>query len=297
LAGELACARLLVLPRSVDSWQRLYYYLCELGRSFGARVPPPFLYDVLHGPFATSAAYSAHSTQLLADALAAVSGRRPEHAALAESIALYNRIRDQLARVSALRRAEPCRFAGADALDLYSAAQRLDRSVFDNALGALLAREHAAHGGIRTLLVGSAHDTPALYQIVARAGGQVVADFHWRGELLFGPPIREDIAPMTALSEHYQRHSISVRTLPPPTAAVVELAQGEPRASGAVLLLHRRGSAELGLSGTSGRIARAGAARARARARSASTQRRAAAALAAVLRHVARSSIVEGRFA
>lgn len=225
LAGELACARLVVLPRSVDSWQRLYYYLCELARSFGARVPQPFLYDVLHGPFATSAAYSARSTQLLADALAAVSGRAPDAAALSDAIATYNRIRAKLARVAELRRAEPCRFPGADALELYTASLRLDPSTFEAALDALLLAEHAPCPGVRTILIGSAHDTPALYELVAQAGGQVVADFHWRGELLFGPPLRADSAPMQALCEHYQRDSWSVRSHPPPTEAVLELAR------------------------------------------------------------------------
>lgn len=225
LAGELACAQLLVLPRSVDSWQRVYYYLCELVRSFGARVPRPFLYDVLHAPFETSAAYSAHSTQLLADELAAISGRAFDAAALSEAIVTYNRIRAKLARVAALRRAEPCRFSGVDALALYAAAQRLEPAALDRALDALLQREHAACPGIRTIVIGSAHDTPALYEQVARAGGQVVADFHWTGELRFGPEIRQDIASMQALCEHYQRDSLSARTHPPPTAALLELAQ------------------------------------------------------------------------
>src|SRR4051812_18709064 len=53
LSGELDPARLVVLPRSIDSWQRLYYYLCELGRSFGERVPELFLYDLQQLPYDT----------------------------------------------------------------------------------------------------------------------------------------------------------------------------------------------------------------------------------------------------
>ena len=226
LAGELACARLVALPRSVDSWQRLYYYLCELTRSFGERVPEPFLYDILHTPFDTSADYNLLSTRAFADKLAAISGTLgpvPEHA-LASSIALYNRVRDRLRAMSQLRHALPCQLAGADALELYTAAQRLDPAVFEHALETLLARGGSSAPGVRTLLVGSAHDTPALHQLIARCGGQVVADFHARGDLLFGPNVRDEAPALQALSEHYHRQSVSARTYPPPLTALLDLA-------------------------------------------------------------------------
>jgi benzoyl-CoA reductase/2-hydroxyglutaryl-CoA dehydratase subunit BcrC/BadD/HgdB len=187
LAGELSAARLVVLPRTSDSWQRLYYYLCELTRSFRERVPEPFLYDLLHTPFESSADYNVESTRALAEKLAAVSGKRPSDDELASSIALYDRIRDKLGQFMARRRAVPCQLAGAEALDLYTASQRLGPSVLEGVLDALLATPAAAAPGTRTLLVGSAHDTPALHQIIERAGGQVVADYHFRGDLLWGP--------------------------------------------------------------------------------------------------------------
>jgi benzoyl-CoA reductase/2-hydroxyglutaryl-CoA dehydratase subunit BcrC/BadD/HgdB len=225
LAGELSDVSLVVLPRTVDSWQRLYYYLCELARSFGEQLPEPFLYDLLHTPFETSAAYNLQSTRLLADKLAALSGRALDDSALAASIALYNGIRGLLSSVAARRHERPCRLSGADALELYTTSQRLDPHALERALTALLgaAVGGEAHG-VRTLLAGSPVDSPALHRLIERAGGQVVADFHSRGELLFGPKIREDLPPLAAVSEHYHRHSVSARTFPAPTAALLELA-------------------------------------------------------------------------
>jgi benzoyl-CoA reductase/2-hydroxyglutaryl-CoA dehydratase subunit BcrC/BadD/HgdB len=233
LAGELSAARLVVLPRTSDSWQRLYYYLCELARSFGERLPEPFLYDLLHTPFESSADYNVESTRALAEKLAAVSGKRPTDADLTSSIALYNRIRDKLDQFIARRRAAPCQFAGSDALDLYTASQRLDPALFEGVLDALLATPTAPAPGTRTLLIGSAHDTPALHHIIERAGGQVVADYHFRGDLLWGGKIREDIGPLDAIAQHYHRASLSARTFPTPLESLIELAKAS-RAEAAI---------------------------------------------------------------
>ncbi len=228
LAGELALASLIVLPRTSDSWQRLYYYLCELARSFGERVPEPFLYDLLHTPFDTSAAYNRASTRAFADKLAAIGGRGGGGGGpldLEGAIARYNRIRDKLGRFVGRRWALPSKLRGADAFELYTASQRLDPRVFEEVLDGLLATPPAAASGTRTLLVGSAHDTPALHGLIERSGGQVVAEFHARGDLLFGPElVQGERDPLDAVSDHYHRHSVGPRTHPPPTAALLELA-------------------------------------------------------------------------
>lgn len=225
LAGELDEARLAVLPRSNDSWMRLYYYLCELKRNFEERLPEPFLYDLLHTPSEHSAAYNAESTRLLAQKLTALSGARLDRGALTSSITRYNRIRRKLERVQALRHERPCRLSGADACSIYIAAQRLEPEALERALDVELARPFEPVAGVRTLLVGSAHDTPIFHELVARAGGQVVADHHIRGDLLLGPAVAEQGDPLHALCEHYHRRSLSVRTFPSPLGELVQLAR------------------------------------------------------------------------
>jgi hypothetical protein len=204
----------------------LYYYLCELERSFGAQIPEPFLYDLLQLPTASSAAYNADSTQLLADKLQEISGSRLRADTLGESIALYNRVRGKLRRVLALRHTQPCQLSGEDALDLLTAAQRLGPGALDSALEPPLIEATAAApvSGVRSLLVGSSHDTPALHRLVARAGGQVVADFHARGDWTVSGPIDQTAAPLQALSEHYHRHTLSARSFPLPLSALLDAA-------------------------------------------------------------------------
>src|SRR5689334_12077516 len=71
LQGELNAASLLVLPRSNDAWQRLYYYLCELARSFGEHIPEPFMFDLQKLPTESSAHYNLQSIELFAHKLQA----------------------------------------------------------------------------------------------------------------------------------------------------------------------------------------------------------------------------------
>lgn len=225
LSGELNAARLLVLPRTLDAWQRLYYYLCELQRSFGEHVPEPFLYDLQQQPNSSSAQYNLESTRLLAAKLQALSGLQLTDAALRESIALYNRIRGELAQLAARRHQQPCKLSGADSLELITAVQRQDPSVAAAALHELNGTPSAAtFAGTPTLLVGSAHDSPRLHQAIERAGGQVVSDFHYRGDWCFGPLVREDGDPLAALSEHYHQQSLSSRSYPLPLFALLDAA-------------------------------------------------------------------------
>src|SRR5262249_41606060 len=123
LRGDFDFVDLIVLPRTVDSFQRLYYYLCELRRTGLERVPESYLYDLLHTPWPTSAEYNHLRTLELKEKLQTLIGRTIAEDDLGASIALYNRIRERLSRIFERRCAEPCGFAGTDALVLYVLAQ------------------------------------------------------------------------------------------------------------------------------------------------------------------------------
>jgi benzoyl-CoA reductase/2-hydroxyglutaryl-CoA dehydratase subunit BcrC/BadD/HgdB len=214
LRGEFALLDLLVLPRSVDSYQRLYYYLCELRRSFGAVLPEVHLYDVLHTPWQTSANYNYQRTVELARRLAAVSGNALHDGEISNAIALCNRLRVKLGALQERRQQTPCALTGEQMLALLGASQRTPPQDFERQLDAALARTPALAPGKRTLLIGSAHETPALHAAIARAGGQVVADYHVLGRFCWGPCIDEQQSPLAAISSHYHRDSVSVRNFP-----------------------------------------------------------------------------------
>jgi benzoyl-CoA reductase/2-hydroxyglutaryl-CoA dehydratase subunit BcrC/BadD/HgdB len=224
LTGGLDFLDLIVLPRSNDSFQRFYYYLSEVNRSGAAKTPEPVLYDLLKLPTATSAAYNLKRTREFADRLQALTGRSLDNAAINASIAVYNRIRGGLAGVSALRHA-PTRLTGAAAFLAYAAVGTAPAETVADQLGALAASNPAPRpAGPRVILIGSAPDQPTLHAEVAAAGGEVVADYHWRGEPLLGPPVAIGNDPIAALSDHYHRHSFATRSFPAQTGDLVALA-------------------------------------------------------------------------
>jgi hypothetical protein len=93
---------------------------------------------------------------------------------------------------------------------------------FEVELDAFIERAHASVPGKRVVLIGSAHDQPVIHTLIARAGGQVVGDYHARGELLYGPAVDEGVAPLRALCSHYHRDSLSPRTFPWPVGQLAE---------------------------------------------------------------------------
>lgn len=223
LTGELGFVDAIVLPRGVDSFQRLYYYLCELRRCGTERVPETWLFDLLKTPWRSSADYNLARTRELAARLQALTGRELTDAALRRSIAQYNRVRRKLSAALGLRRCVPSRLPGAAALDLLAASQLAMPEDFEPQLDALLARGALDPvPGARVVVAGSAHDQPALHARIAAAGGQVVADYHWRGDLLFGAEIDEHQPPLTAICRHYHLDVIGARTYPTPVDGFVD---------------------------------------------------------------------------
>ena len=225
LRQDFSFVDLIVLPRSVDSFHRLYYYLCELRRTAQEQVPESFLYDLLHTPWHSSAEYNYASTVAFGKRLEDLTGAEVSEGAMLASIALYNRIRRKLSAVSERRRSVPCTIAGTDAIELLIASQQMAPEAFEGVLDDLLTRPLRVAEGTRVIVVGSAQDTSALHASIGRAGGQVVADHHWRGDLLFGHCVDESLPPLRALSTHYHRDSASVRTYPAATAGLVESAR------------------------------------------------------------------------
>lgn len=93
LRGELDFIDAVVFPRTDDSAQRLYYYLCELQRRGLCAGPRPLLYDIANLARPMSAGYTRESTHRLArelgtsdSALEAALDRVSRRAALAEQV-------------------------------------------------------------------------------------------------------------------------------------------------------------------------------------------------------------------
>ncbi len=218
LAGDFAFVDLIVLPRAVDSFHRMYYYLCELDRIGLERTPEVYLYDVLQTPMYSSAEYSYARTLDLQRRLEALVHHPIADDDLIAAIGLYGAVRRKFASVFERRSQVPCAIPGTAVLDLLSVSQLVAPQTLDTTLDALLAEQPLPAGGKRVVIAGSAHDEPLLHARIAAAGGQVIGDYHWRGELLWGPALDAGLPPLRAIASHYQRDVRGARTFPTPIA-------------------------------------------------------------------------------
>jgi benzoyl-CoA reductase/2-hydroxyglutaryl-CoA dehydratase subunit BcrC/BadD/HgdB len=125
LAGDYGFLDVVVLPRTSDSVQRLYYYLCEVKRMGAAELPQVLLFDLLHTPWQSSADYNRTRIGELKQALEQVGGRSAD-AALAGEIRAANRRRAALRQVAARRQARPPQVSAEQALQAFAAWHSLD---------------------------------------------------------------------------------------------------------------------------------------------------------------------------
>jgi benzoyl-CoA reductase/2-hydroxyglutaryl-CoA dehydratase subunit BcrC/BadD/HgdB len=202
LQGGLDFLETLVLPRSNDSAQRLYYYLCELRRSNRVGGPTPLIYDLAKIPRDSSRAHSEQATRKLAHTLGT------EEAALPKAIALRNRRRELLAAAN-FARIRQKNVQGSFIDRVFRAADLFDRDTFDTAFSEWLEQNHRQNSipGPRLLLAGSAPPDERLHQAVETAGGNVVAELGDFASYSAQLPAIPEEGSYLALALHY--HSLT----------------------------------------------------------------------------------------
>lgn len=202
LRGRLDFLDAIILPRSDDSAQRLYYYLCELCRSKIVDGPTPLIYDLAKIPRDSSLTYTEQATRKLAQTIGC------EELALPKAIALRNRRRDLLAAAN-LARIRRNNVQGSFIDRLFRAADLCEAIPFDTALSDWLERNQREEAipGPRVLLTGSAPPDERLHRAVESAGGNVVAEFGDFASCSAQLPAIPEEGSFTALAQHY--HSLT----------------------------------------------------------------------------------------
>jgi benzoyl-CoA reductase/2-hydroxyglutaryl-CoA dehydratase subunit BcrC/BadD/HgdB len=197
LRGQLDFLDAIVLPRSNDSAQRLYYYLSELRRQKLVAGPDLMIYDLAKIPRDTSIVHSRAATRRLAAELGL------DGSALGAAIAQRNRRRELFSAAARLR-AKPNAVRGSVIDRIFRASDYDAAEVFDAAFAHWLRSSDAGVLGPRILLTGSAPSDERLHASIEAAGGNVVGE---RGEhpscALALTPIAAD-ATLDAISDHYQ---------------------------------------------------------------------------------------------
>ncbi len=204
LRGDFDFMDTIILPRSNDSAQRLYYYLCEIKTRRLVGGPRVLIYDLAKIVRATSVAHSGWATRRLAEEIGS------DAAAIPAAIAQRNRRRELFAAAGAWRTRERAP-RGSVVERMARAADFCSAAPFDAALAEWIRQGESHDEGPRLLLTGSAPPDDRLHQAAEAAGGNIVAEM---GDHAFCgvplPPIAADGA-IGAIAHHYQSQSGGAR--------------------------------------------------------------------------------------
>jgi benzoyl-CoA reductase/2-hydroxyglutaryl-CoA dehydratase subunit BcrC/BadD/HgdB len=227
LSGQFDFLNAVVFPRSNDSLQRTYYYLCELQRRGLARGPRPLLFDVAKIVRGTSLAHTRAATVRLAQAL------QTDRSALSDAVAARNRRRCLMQRLLARRRsnAPP---PGPLAERIARAADFGDAAPFDAALEAWLGSEFSAWHGPRLLLAGSPPPDDRWHTAAEECGARIVDEFGDHAADRLGAHVMPTGDPIEAIGEHHARLRAGSRSFEDRAATLVERARAA-RVDGVVL--------------------------------------------------------------
>jgi benzoyl-CoA reductase/2-hydroxyglutaryl-CoA dehydratase subunit BcrC/BadD/HgdB len=197
LQGSLDFLHAIILSRSDDSSQRLYYYLSEMRSRGLSGGPEPLIYDLSKIPRDTSLAHSRWATRRLASEIGA------DERALSAAIAKRNRRRELFA-AAAQARMGAGRIRGSAMERMFRAADLCDADVFDAALREWLKGAKGEVAGLRVLLTGNVPPDERLHRVVEEAGGNVVAELGSHASCAVAlPPIAPD-GSFAAIAAHYQ---------------------------------------------------------------------------------------------
>lgn len=242
LNGEMDFLDAVVFPRTSDSVQRLYYYLCERRRASASAsaLPALLFYDLLLTPGRVSAEHSYASLLRLRDSLNRLAPRPIDDAAVETAIDASEERRRLLQRCLDARRRAPPGLTGVESQHLLAASRRLPPPhfiQFAEQLAEALQGRVTATKAVRIVLAGNCPDTVELHAALEALGAIVVGDYHDRGEPAVGGGFDRGLPPLESITGRY-RDILAPRTFPSDPEALARFAK-DVAAQGVVFLFFR----------------------------------------------------------
>jgi len=218
LRGALNFMHSIILPRSNDSAQRLYYYLSDLRTRQFRAAPVPLIFDLAKIPRDSSRLHSRHAAQRLAAEIGVLSS------ALPGAIRQRNRRRELFLSAAQMRR----RHTGVrgSVMDrIFRSADLCDADEFDCDFAEWLSMAELAGSGPRLLLIGSTPPDERLHRAVEEGGGNVVSEGDAYAARSVSPPLIPADGSVDAIADHYHALQVSTRAFIDRAAAIKNLAE------------------------------------------------------------------------
>jgi benzoyl-CoA reductase/2-hydroxyglutaryl-CoA dehydratase subunit BcrC/BadD/HgdB len=217
LEGALNFMQSVILPRSNDSAQRLYYYLSELRTRQFPEAPAPLIFDLAKIPRDSSKLHSRLAAQRLAQEIGVMSS------ALPGAIRQRNRRRELFDRAMRMRRLE-AGIRGSMMDRAFRSADLCDADEFDRDFGEWLTQAASPGSGPRLLLIGSSPPDERLHVAVEEGGGNVVGEGDAYPSRSVGPPLISAEDSLDAIADHYHALQVSTRAFIDRASTVSNLA-------------------------------------------------------------------------
>lgn len=181
-SGAWSFLRLLIIPRTSESENKLYLYLREVARQkLTDNQPTLYLYDLLHTRSPISRKYGFDRTKDLVRRLGKIGSISVK--SLSNSIKESNRARAALRRLHNLRRGEKPRICGSDAHAITGALYFMDRKEYARLVDEVCRESRSARPlrGPRLLIKGTPLHHARLHQALEAHDALVVAEDDWWG--------------------------------------------------------------------------------------------------------------------
>lgn len=182
LSGAWSFLRLLIIPRTSESENKLYLYLREVARQkLTDNQPPLYLYDLLHTRSPNSRKYGFDRTKDLVRRLGEIGSISLK--SLSNSIKESNRARAALRHLHNLRRGEKPRISGSDAHAITGALYFMDRKEYARWVEEVCREFKSARPlrGPRLLIKGTPLYHVRLHEALEAHDALVVAEDDWWG--------------------------------------------------------------------------------------------------------------------
>jgi benzoyl-CoA reductase/2-hydroxyglutaryl-CoA dehydratase subunit BcrC/BadD/HgdB len=217
ISGELNYLRLLLIPRTSEQEYKLYLYLREVARlDPKRRIPPVYLYDMLHTRSSESYSYGLERTLCLKKRLEDLTGKSIQDKALLYAIEESNLARKAIRTLLSLRGQKP-RATGTEALAFIGTSYFVRRDEYtplaEQAVKVIASRKALA--GKRLMITGASLNHRGLHQALEKHGAVVVAEDDWWGSRSAGGDVADGLNdPLRAVFEKYYFDAPSPRLFP-----------------------------------------------------------------------------------